>query len=315
MKKLGLYCAFALIFIGSSFVYAQDVLTEIKPISTSIEKKVVEAMPEQKCFAPGRNLGFGDGIKSGRGEEVKKLQQHLIDRGHMSGSATGYFGAITLSAVKKLQKEEGVNQTGYVGPLTLEKIKNRCNTPIMVCDYAAPPEGCMYVACPKYDKQSQCGMVLKCGENVSYEPPANCKSWYDGCNTCGRGEPGGPAYCTKKACPADMIYMQSAKCHAYFDTKEVKTCSAFGKAYKEGQSTDCIEVNGQKSCIADATHVCRSGVWNIEGNMPPVKPFPIKPTEPIACTMEARLCADGSMMPRGSDCRWYPEKCPASTVW
>ncbi len=31
--------------------------------------------------------------------------------------------------------------------------------------------------------------------------------------------------------------------------------------------------------------------------------------EKIACTMEARLCSDGSMMPRGANCEWYPNKC------
>jgi peptidoglycan hydrolase-like protein with peptidoglycan-binding domain len=32
-------------------------------------------------------------------------------------------------------------------------------------------------------------------------------------------------------------------------------------------------------------------------------------TPPIACTMEARMCPDGTMMPRDNMCGWHPEKC------
>ena len=312
MKKTILASTLALALIGSSFVYAQNSASSIEPISI-ISSKPADVMPARKCEVPGLKLGLGDGSRNKRDGEVKKLQQQLIERGHLSGSATGYFGPLTFAAVKKLQKEEGVSMTGYVGPLTLEKIKNKCGSvPVYVCDYAAPPSGCSYVAGPKYNSKTQCGMVLSCDGNTLYEPPANCSSWYDGCNTCGRQSPGGPAFCTLRACisPNDGTSVSSgAKCNAYFDTG--KTCNAFGKTYTEGQSTSCIEAsNGQKACIADAAHVCRSGVWKIEGGLPPVKPFfPIKPTEPIACTMEARLCADGSMMPRDSQCGWHPEQC------
>jgi uncharacterized repeat protein (TIGR01451 family) len=35
-------------------------------------------------------------------------------------------------------------------------------SPIVICDYAAPPPGCTYVQGPKYDPASQCGMILSC---------------------------------------------------------------------------------------------------------------------------------------------------------
>lgn len=38
-------------------------------------------------------------------------------------------------------------------------------------------------------------------------------------------------------------------------------------------------------------------------------PSPV-PTNPIACTMEARTCADGSLMPRNPNtCEWLPSQC------
>ena len=51
------------------------------------------------------------------------------------------------------------------------------------------------------------------------EDPANnpqCKSWYDGCNTCSRSGPGQPAMCTLRACTAES--MTKPYCSAYFDT-------------------------------------------------------------------------------------------------
>lgn len=48
----------------------------------------------------------------------------------------------------------------------------------------------------------------------SSDPSANsqCKSWYDGCNSCGRSEPGGPAACTLKYCAVSG----PAYCTGYF---------------------------------------------------------------------------------------------------
>ncbi len=45
-------------------------------------------------------------------------------------------------------------------------------------------------------------------------PPENCKVWYDGCNTCNRGEAGGSMACTKRAC----FQQQLPECREFFDT-------------------------------------------------------------------------------------------------
>ena len=60
--------------------------------------------------------------------------------------------------------------------------------------------------------------------------PANdpqCRSWYDGCNTCSREYPGGPAMCTLRACPFDTL--PHPRCTAYFDNTGNKppTISSF----------------------------------------------------------------------------------------
>lgn len=57
--------------------------------------------------------------KGTRGEEVKKLQEVLHARGYLKeDEMTGFFGAATEGAVKKIQKANGISPEGFVGPLT-----------------------------------------------------------------------------------------------------------------------------------------------------------------------------------------------------
>lgn len=64
-----------------------------------------------------RNLGVGS-----KGDDVKALQQLLMDKGYMSGTATNYFGNKTREALKKYQKDNGLEAIGRVGPRTLQKL-------------------------------------------------------------------------------------------------------------------------------------------------------------------------------------------------
>ncbi|MDO8522047.1 MAG: peptidoglycan-binding protein [bacterium] len=52
------------------------------------------------------------------GTDVLELQKRLATLGFFSGSATGYFGTVTETAVKKFQTAKGINAAGYVGPAT-----------------------------------------------------------------------------------------------------------------------------------------------------------------------------------------------------
>lgn len=56
--------------------------------------------------------------------DVKQLQQFLIDRGFLTGDATGNFFSSTLKAVKDYQTSVSISSTGYVGALTRTKINN-----------------------------------------------------------------------------------------------------------------------------------------------------------------------------------------------
>ena len=56
------------------------------------------------------------------GAEVKAIQETLKDRGLYSGSIDGIYGAGTLAAVKKFQKQQGLTADGIAGPLTLKRL-------------------------------------------------------------------------------------------------------------------------------------------------------------------------------------------------
>ena len=55
-----------------------------------------------------------------RGEEVRRLQQALIDLGFLSGNADGIFGVKTENAVRKFQRKKGLTADGLAGLKTQE---------------------------------------------------------------------------------------------------------------------------------------------------------------------------------------------------
>lgn len=70
------------------------------------------------CPVPTRNLGLGD-----RGDDVKEIQLFLASTSpdqFSASNATGFFGPLTLKAMKHFQEENDIasSSTGTVGPLT-----------------------------------------------------------------------------------------------------------------------------------------------------------------------------------------------------
>lgn len=113
--------------------------------------------------------------------QVSQLQKFLFAKYNIPTKSTGYFGTITRNNVIKFQKEYALTPDGIVGRATRAAIKNVCQ------------------------------------ENISTLPkvtPANCKVWFDGCNTCARQNPGGPMACTLMACV--WANSQAATCKEYF---------------------------------------------------------------------------------------------------
>ncbi len=57
------------------------------------------------------------------GTAVSGLQDYLQASGHLNSEPTGYFGLLTLQAVKNFQSSQSISPTGFVGPLTRAKIR------------------------------------------------------------------------------------------------------------------------------------------------------------------------------------------------
>lgn len=72
----------------------------------------------------GRVLGesifvFNQNLRLGiRNNDVLELQKLLAKLGFFKANPTGYFGQVTLAAVKAYQTSKGIPATGFVGPLT-----------------------------------------------------------------------------------------------------------------------------------------------------------------------------------------------------
>lgn len=209
--------------IGSAgYVWSTSSASCIRPWEQSTTTPTVDV--RVGCFLFIKDLKYGDGKRGdGKASDVIDLQNKLKEKGYLSVNPTGYFGPATLSAVKKYQRDNGIIQTGYIGEKTRGQLRSHfctsvngvsTTTPIAVCDYAAPPEGCKYVPGPDYNSASQCGMQLSCGDSASNAAPLNCKVWNDGCNTCSRSTSGGPMACTMMACISGNI--AKPRCVEYF---------------------------------------------------------------------------------------------------
>lgn len=62
---------------------------------------------------------FNQNLKVGMsGNDVSDLQDILTTEGCFSHASTGYFGVVTLNAVKCFQDKNNISSTGYVGVLT-----------------------------------------------------------------------------------------------------------------------------------------------------------------------------------------------------
>jgi peptidoglycan hydrolase-like protein with peptidoglycan-binding domain len=85
----------------------------------------VGQMGKMACISLTRNLRQGD-----QGDDVKSIQQLLLDdpNAGFTGSATGFFGPLTMKAMMHFQMNNGIASStdGSVGPLTRGFFERRC---------------------------------------------------------------------------------------------------------------------------------------------------------------------------------------------
>lgn len=75
-----------------------------------------------------------------KNSQVSQLQHDLAKDTtvYPEGLVTGYFGPLTLRAVKNFQAKYGIRQTGYAGPITRGKLNELYNEP-MSTSFILPP--------------------------------------------------------------------------------------------------------------------------------------------------------------------------------
>ncbi len=79
--------------------------------------------PPIACISLTNDIYYGSTDYSS-GNEVTTLQTYLQEKAYFPYSPVGVFGPLTFAAVKRFQEANGVNPTGYVGPITRGVIEN-----------------------------------------------------------------------------------------------------------------------------------------------------------------------------------------------
>jgi len=166
MSKKLIAIALAGIFAFSAVSVKADTLSDLQAIITSLTAQIAALQAQITALGGGTttvcfNTDLSQGMTS---NDVKNLQIKLGVT-----PTSGYFGPITLAAVKTFQTAHGVINTGYVGPLTRASLNTLYCTPTTTTTIATGyPAGCTSAV----GFSTTTG--LSCAGTVSY--PAGCTS-------------------------------------------------------------------------------------------------------------------------------------------
>jgi len=94
------------------------------PMTVAAQQAGLTASSPSPCANIAVSLAYGSSDTVSNGGGVSLLQMFLYKKGYLAVSPTGYFGRLTLAAVKNFQTSNGIISTGYVGPITRASIKN-----------------------------------------------------------------------------------------------------------------------------------------------------------------------------------------------
>ena len=140
MRRLSVYIIVAILFISGVLpqktfaettqeILTRDIQAQIQVIQQKIsalqsQLAALEVAQTNRVLVDGipaftRHLGIG-----ARGRDIENLQRFLrqFPKIYPEGLVTGHFGQLTRRAVMRFQQENNIRVTGFVGPLTLNKI-------------------------------------------------------------------------------------------------------------------------------------------------------------------------------------------------
>src|SRR3989338_1235858 len=116
--------------------------TTIAPSTTPPQDGDYDAEnPDLACVNLQYNLRYRSTDAQTNGE-VSVFQDFLQSRGYLKTEPTSFFGLMTVAAAKKYQASVGLDQTGYVGPLTRAKIKDATCGIANPTQPTQPPQAC-----------------------------------------------------------------------------------------------------------------------------------------------------------------------------
>ena len=136
---VGLTLTTAIWFAGSVIpAFAQTSASTIATLMAEIQALQTQLTALQggsPASAPSSSYRFTQDLTLGsKGGDVTALQQILVNGGYLSmpaGTAYGYFGALTKTAVTAWQKAVGVSATGYFGPKSRAALASVGGNPVV----------------------------------------------------------------------------------------------------------------------------------------------------------------------------------------
>lgn len=133
----------------------EDQMAELREIRKSAEEAIAQIqapvpsetpVPGAPTPSPTPDMTPYEDLQNGsRGDEVKRLQQKLMDLGYLRGSADGVFGNKTAEAVRAFQQAQGLSATGVADAATQRALYALESAPSLVTyealNYAALKPG------------------------------------------------------------------------------------------------------------------------------------------------------------------------------
>jgi len=122
--------------VAASALTAEEIRTQIEVLLAQITALQVQLQATQTsntgtgAYCPTITRTLQRGNRDTTNGEVTELQKFLVGYFNINPSEimTGYFGSITEGRVRQFQAEQGITQTGAVGPLTRAALQRACGT-------------------------------------------------------------------------------------------------------------------------------------------------------------------------------------------
>ena len=125
MKKY-IISLFIFVLLVAPVVGQTATLAELRAQLVIIQAQITALQNQSTPDCPFvRDLAYGDGLNNGLKPEVIMLQKWLIGNYLNIPKPTGYFGSLTLSALKRWQRDNHLVATGRLGAIERLKLCGR----------------------------------------------------------------------------------------------------------------------------------------------------------------------------------------------